>query len=133
MAWLTHLDSAELRLMSATPDLATLNYWVARFEPVLGVNGADEEVVIVCANRTGEEGITPRVGEVRYAGSSCVMGLKRGSGEESGQVRLWDILGRAEEGILVVDTDEEPKFSLERRKASIGESSDEQDSKKSVS
>jgi hypothetical protein len=68
--------------------------------------------VVVCANRTGEEGTAERIGEVRYAGSSCVMGLTKGDGEMDGEVRIWDILGRAQEGVMVVDTGKEPRYRV---------------------
>ena len=110
MAWLTHLPSTELALVPKAPDLATLSYWVARFEPFLAPSGADEEVIVVCANRTGEEGTAARIGDVKYAGTSCVMGMRK-----DGECRLWDVMGKAEERVLLVDTDEEPKFRLGKR------------------
>ena len=111
-AWLTHISADDLKQMAMQPDLSTLGYWAERFSPLVGPavgEGEEKEVLLVIANRTGDEGVAERVGEVRYAGSSCVMGLRKGEG--SG-VRIWDILGRAEEGLLVVDTDEEPRFRL---------------------
>ena len=110
MAWLTHLPSWELALVAKAPDRATLSYWVARFEPLLAPSGADEEVVVVCANRTGEEGTAARIGDVKYAGTSCVMGMKK-----CGECMLWDVMGRADEGVLVADTDEEPKYRIGKK------------------
>ena len=144
MAWLTRLSDLELELEQEKPDLATLQYWIERFTPLLtqkvdsvhqegeieqktkadakngaGAGAIDEkagesheedgerEVVVVFANRTGDEGLAPRIGEVRYAGSSCVVGMKR-----DGRVRLWNILGRAKEGMCVVDTEREAQFAL---------------------
>ena len=107
MAWLTRLSAEELSGQVMVPDHDTLNYWVDRLRPLFGPQGTESEAFIVCANRAGEEGIAPRIGEVRYAGSSCVMGMMK-----DGQVRLWNILGRAQAGVLVVDTDEAPVYSL---------------------
>jgi len=89
------------------PDHHTLNYWIDRLRPLFGPQGAQSEAFVVCANRGGEEGVAPKIGEVRYAGSSCVMGMAK-----DGQVRLWDVLGRGQEGVLVVDTDEAPSYSI---------------------
>ena len=114
-AWLTHISTDGLNQMAMQPDLSTLGYWVERFSPLVGPavgEGEEKEVLLVIANRTGDEGVAERVGEVRYAGSSCVMGLRKGEG---GGVRIWDILGRAEEGLLVADTDKEPRFSFRTR------------------
>jgi protein N-terminal amidase len=126
-AWLTHISAEDLRTMSAQPDLSTLGYWVERFSPLIGPavgEGEGREVVVVIANRTGDEGVAERVGEVRYAGSSCVMGLRKGGERE---VRIWDILGRAEEGVLVVDTDEEAIFTLGRASTHSGSDGDADD------
>jgi protein N-terminal amidase len=107
MAWLTRLSAEEVAGQVMAPDQDTLNYWIDRLRPLFGPQGAQSEAFIVCANRTGDEGIAPKIGEVRYAGSSCVMGMTK-----DGRVRLWDILGRAQEAVLVVDTDEVPGYSL---------------------
>jgi len=107
MAWLTRLSAEEVSSQVMTPDHDTINYWVDRLSPLFGPQGPDTEAIVICANRTGEEGITPRIGEVRYAGSSCVMGMKKGH-----QVRIWDIFGRAQEGVLLVDTQSPPKYAI---------------------
>ncbi|OCT50553.1 hydrolase, carbon-nitrogen family protein [Cladophialophora carrionii] len=107
MAWLTRLSADELASQVTEPDHDTLHYWIDRLMPLFGPQGAQSEAFVVCANRTGDEGIAPRIGEVRYAGSSCVMGITK-----DGRVRLWDVLGRAQEGVLVVDTDSPPRYSL---------------------
>lgn len=116
-AWLTYISDEDLNTMPTRPDLSTLGYWVGRFSPLVGPavgEGEQKEVVVVIANRTGSEGVAERVGEVRYAGSSCVMGLRKGEGRA---VRIWDILGRAEEAVLVVDTDEDARYTLGKRKS----------------
>jgi protein N-terminal amidase len=115
MAWLTRLTQEAVQEEAMMPDFDTVGYWIERFKPLVGVDGLEEEVVVVCANRTGEEGIAERIGEVRYAGSSCVMGLTKGDGEMDGEVRIWDILGRAQEGIMVIDTGKEPKYRVAKK------------------
>ena len=117
MAWLTRLSNEEVfgEGVRRMPDMDTVGYWVERFRPLIGPNGLEEEVVIVCANRTGEEGIAERIGEVIYAGSSCVMGLTKGDGHTDGDVRIWNIMGRAQEGILIVDTDKEPRYAVTKK------------------
>lgn len=109
MAWLTRLESSELGAQADQPDLDTLSYWIERLTPV--VEG-QKEVVVVCANRCGEEGGKNPLGEeegVRYAGTSWV-GLVG-----NGLVRIWGIMGRAAEGVLVVDTAQEPQWVLRMR------------------
>ena len=126
-AWLTHISAEDLNLMPTQPDLSTLGYWIDRFSPLVGDAdgvGEEKEVIVVIANRTGDEGAAERIGDVRYAGSSCVMGLRKGEGRG---VRIWDILGRAEEGLVMVNTDEEAKFTLGTRKASTESGDDEHD------
>ena len=108
MAWLTNLDALALGQEMENPDLDTLSYWVERLHPLVM---ADKKVLLVCANRCGHEpGRNPSDPNakdgVRYAGSSCV-GLV---GRE--EVKLWGILGRGQEGILVVDTAEDSRWTL---------------------
>jgi protein N-terminal amidase len=114
MAWLTRLSAVELHERAKEPDLDTLSYWLERLRPFGGPNGPDEEVIVVFANRCGEEGESPLIGPVRYAGSSTVIGVSRGDGRVEGDVRIWDILGRAEEKVLVVDTENDAKYGLTR-------------------
>ncbi|KAL8803594.1 MAG: hypothetical protein Q9182_003099 [Xanthomendoza sp. 2 TL-2023] len=103
-AWLTHLPSAA---DPARPDTETLVYWFGALGPLVRGTG---EVVCVFANRCGEEGgrvVPDLLGEgeegegegVRYAGSSWVG--KVGKGE----VVVGGVMGRGEEGVLVVDTE----------------------------
>lgn len=107
MAWITRLSAEEVTGQAMVPDQSTINYWVERLRPLFGPQGAQSEAFVVCANRVGDEGSNPRIGDVRYAGSSCVMGMMR-----DGQVRIWDILGRDQEGVLVVDTDSLPNYEV---------------------
>ncbi|KAJ9627202.1 hypothetical protein H2203_003664 [Taxawa tesnikishii (nom. ined.)] len=107
MAWLTRLLPQELMLTTHEPDLETLGYWIERFFPLVNSKSADG-VIVVMANRCGTEpgsvaGVTRGVGEsgeevVCYAGSSCVLKL------QDGNVQVYNILGKAEDNLLVVDT-----------------------------
>lgn len=110
MAWLTRLSALDL-LESEKPDLDTMGYWIERFRPIW--EESEDEVIVVFANRTGEEGWGgEKVGDVRYAGSSCVMGMKR---HENGvDVKIWDIMGRSQDGLLVIDTDLPAKYSVRK-------------------
>ncbi|KAI1611942.1 protein N-terminal asparagine amidohydrolase [Exophiala viscosa] len=118
MAWLTRLNAEEVSSQMMVPDHDTINYWVDRLSPLFGTQGADPEAIVIFANRAGEEGVSPRIGEVRYAGSSSVMGMTKGQ-----QVRIWDIFGRGQEGVLLVDTESPPKYTIKLSTAS-SESSD---------
>ncbi|OQO01115.1 hypothetical protein B0A48_13358 [Cryoendolithus antarcticus] len=112
MAWLTHVPIEEMLAKPMDQELGTIAYWVERFAPVIEATRMGKDVVVVFANRIGVEkneveSITTKLGQVIplgdsvcYAGSSCVM---RFSG---GEVGIYDMLGGAEEGLLVVDTDE---------------------------
>ncbi|KAL8772633.1 MAG: hypothetical protein Q9209_002294 [Squamulea sp. 1 TL-2023] len=112
-AWLTHLPSSALSSQPEEFDWDTLAYWFNALAPLVD---RDKEVICVFANRCGEEPgrMMPDVlatdkeseikgeGEgVRYAGSSWIG--KVGVGK--GKVVVGGILGRAEEGVLVVETD----------------------------
>lgn len=77
----------------------TLTYWISRMEPIIRAD-SDEEVIVVFANRTGLEE------EATYTGTSAVVGVK------SGEVSVYGILGRGENKLLVVDTDDQPFAKL---------------------
>jgi predicted amidohydrolase len=113
-AWLTRMSTAELQEQAQLPDLDTVSYWLERMRPLMGPNGSDQEIIVVFANRCGEEGEAPLIGPVRYAGSSTVLRISPGDGRVDGEVRIWDMLGRAEEGVLVVDTNDRAKYGLKR-------------------
>lgn len=122
MAWLTLLDREELQLLADKPDMDTFQYWVRRFWPLI-YEGEEREITIVFANRCGEEPGLEGSDTVRYAGTSCVLGIRRRrdatqshepdtTGEDwrtDVEIVVWDILGRAEEGICFVDTNSVPK------------------------
>lgn len=112
MAWLTTLPKEEMALLPGSPALETVSYWLQRFSPAIEATKAGgEDVTVVFSNRIGVERnevseITTKTGqviplgdEVCYAGSSCAMRFR------GGNVSILDMMGRAEEGLLVLDTD----------------------------
>ncbi|KAK4569775.1 hypothetical protein LTR86_002744 [Recurvomyces mirabilis] len=127
MAWLTRLEPSELAVEPDRPDMETVAYWVERFRPFLE-NDSDREIIVVFANRCGVEGnrlgavevengnVVEEGDRVCYAGSSCVMSFGQG------QVRMFEkfghevaLLGKGEEGVLVVDTDQPARFVLQQK------------------
>ena len=108
MAWLSNSNSSAPMRGKADPDVDTLSYWIERLRPLVM---ADKEVLVVCANRCGwEPGRNPAApdlsGGVRYAGSSWMGKVGKN------RVRIWDIMDREQEDLLVVDTAEEPKWNI---------------------
>ncbi|KAI2487350.1 amidohydrolase [Pyrenophora tritici-repentis] len=99
MAWLCHLTPTELAKDPSQPDVATVAYWVERFQPLVEAK-SDRPFYVVLANRCGmEKGLC-------YAGSSTVIRI------EKGVVSLYETAGKSEETCLVVDLDERPKFQV---------------------
>lgn len=98
MAWLTRFAPEDVAANPKREDAETLAYWLERFYPLIEANG--EPVIIVMANRCGTEG------GLVYAGTSTVMKI------ENGSTKIFDILGQAEERILVVDLNDHPKFAV---------------------
>ncbi|PBP16608.1 hypothetical protein BUE80_DR012669 [Diplocarpon rosae] len=113
MAWLTREDARAFSRTPREPDMETLSYWLARLEPVIRAEG-DGEIIVVLANRCGAED-----GAV-YAGTSAVLGI------QSGEVKVYGILGRGERELLVVDTNCTPQAKLvsEPSSSSISRSSE---------
>ena len=119
MAWLTHVPAEEILLQPDKPTLETVMYWVQRFIPLLEAPGP---ITVVFSNRVGMEKneineMTTKTGQViplgesvTYAGSSCVMRF------ETGEVGIHEMLGAAEEGLLVVDTEEPVRYRLVEKK-----------------
>lgn len=99
MAWSTQHDHQSYKENPKVPDMNSVNYWLARLEPLIGGDSKGETIVVL-ANRCGSED------ETVYVGTSCVIGIN------DGEIKLYGILGRGEEQLLVVDTDELPKWSL---------------------
>lgn len=103
MAWLCHLSPEELVQEPQAPDVATVAYWVERFQPIIEksreVEGATH---VVLANRSGmEKGVC-------FAGSSTVLKI------EGGTVSLFETAGKSEEKCLVVDMSERPRFMVSK-------------------
>ena len=99
MAWQTHRDPKLFSRTPKEPDLETLVYWVQRLEPLIRAE-TEEEIIVVFCNRTGFEG------DATYTGTSAVIGIKKG------QVFVYGVLGRQEQGLLLVDTSLPPKSKL---------------------
>lgn len=101
MAWLCYLTPTELLVEPHAPDVATVAYWVERFQPIVDKS---KEVAgpwyVVLANRCGVEK------SVCYAGSSTVLKI------EAGTVSLFETCGKSEERCLIVDLDERPKYQV---------------------
>ena len=93
MAWLTRLTPEELITQPPGPDQETLAYWLERFYPLIGAS-KDDAVCLIMANRSGIEG------GVAYAGTSTVIRIERG------RTQIYDILGKTDQRLLVVDTAE---------------------------
>jgi protein N-terminal amidase len=99
MAWLCHLTPEELMVEPTQPDIATVAYWVERFQPIVD-SKAEKPVYVVLANRCGvEKGVC-------YAGSTTVIKI------QGGVVSLFETCGKSEEKCLVVDLSERPKFQV---------------------
>ena len=64
--------------------METLSYWLARMEPLIRAE-SDDEIIVVLANRCGTED------DAVYAGTSAVLGI------QSGEVKVYGILGRGEQ------------------------------------
>lgn len=92
MAWLSREGKDHSSQTSEEPDMEALAYWIQRLEPVVKAEDKNEVIVVFC-NRTGSEG------DAVYAGTSAVVGIK------DGEVRLYGLLGRGSNEVLVVDTD----------------------------
>lgn len=101
MAWLSHLTASEIAAEPGSPDVATVAYWVERFQPVVE---RSKEVpgawYVVLANRCGVEK------SVCYAGSSTVIKI------EDGGVSLFETCGKGEEKVCVIDLGSNPRFSV---------------------
>ncbi|XMA12321.1 hypothetical protein WAI453_005112 [Rhynchosporium graminicola] len=99
MAWLTREDARSFSRTPKEPDMETLSYWLARLEPLIRAEG-DDEIIVVLANRCGFED------DAVYAGTSAILGI------QSGEVKVYGILGRGERELLVVDTTQSPQAKL---------------------
>jgi len=107
MAWLTREDARSFSRTPKEPDMETLSYWLARMEPLIRAE-SDDEIIVVLANRCGTED------DAVYAGTSAVLGI------QSGEVKVYGILGRGERELLVVDTTRPPQAKLISETKSAG-------------
>jgi hypothetical protein len=83
-----------------SPDMTALAEWVYRLQPII-LAKAEEEIIVVIANRCGMEDGTI------YTGTSCVLSIRLG------KVKVYDILGCGDKELLVVDTSKEPRYQLQ--------------------
>jgi len=104
MAWLTREPAETFLVNPSEPDMETLSYWIARMEPLIRREEKDE-IIVIFANRTGTED------DAVYAGTTCVLGIK------DGEVRVYGLLSRGENELLVVDTSQPPKAKLVTQKS----------------
>lgn len=81
--------------------METLTYWVTRLEPL--IRAETDEIIVVFCNRTGVED------DATYAGTSAVVGI------HDGEVKVYGLLGRGVEELLVVDTNHVPFAKLQYR------------------
>lgn len=102
MAWITREDQQTFLQAPEKPDLETLTYWVSRMDPLLRRHGRSEVIVVFC-NRSGVEN------EATYAGTTAVIGI------QDGVIRVYGLLGRSDERVLVVDTENPPFARMEYR------------------
>ena len=105
MAWLTREDMTTFSRSPHEPDMETLSYWLSRLEPLIRAETVGE-IIVVIANRCGSED------DAVYAGTSTVLGI------ESGEVKVYGILGRGDKEVLIVDTKRRPKAKLVSEPAS---------------
>ncbi|KAL8407777.1 hypothetical protein RB594_006563 [Gaeumannomyces avenae] len=108
MAWGTVNDDKSFCSKPYEPDMATLEYWVQRMEPLIRAD-FENEIIVIFANRCGfDEG-------TMYAGTSTVLGI------QDGEVKVYGVLGRSVEQLLVVDTDNGPFAKLIHRPQRVAE------------
>lgn len=147
MAWLSLLSKEELEGLADKPDVDTFNYWVQRFLPLIsrrmehegeidGGSAKDKKIVIVFANRAGEEPSPGDKPPARYAGTSAVVAVAQrprprdgavvgqsasgdedphatNAGEFDVKIHCWDLMGAAREGICFADTAQDPEMVFE--------------------
>ncbi|KAK1144556.1 hypothetical protein N8T08_005429 [Aspergillus melleus] len=157
MAWLTLLSREELDMLADKPDLDTFNYWIQRFIPLIrrkmnhnsDIDGAgavdsdqDKRIILVFANRAGEEEGAEGANLARYAGTSAIIAVNQraqplsseekasagaentpngpaedGTKEETPpldvKIHCWNLMGAASEGICFADTQEDPRMIFE--------------------
>ncbi|KAJ3290825.1 hypothetical protein HK104_006505 [Borealophlyctis nickersoniae] len=95
MAWILSHDPTDVTLDAEQPSHDTLVYWVRRLSPLAEKTREEgSRVVVVVSNRVGtENGIT-------FCGTSTVIEFVKG------RARVLGVMGRGEEGLLIVEEDE---------------------------
>ncbi|KAH9205065.1 hypothetical protein DL95DRAFT_529012 [Leptodontidium sp. 2 PMI_412] len=95
MSHFADMDTATLIRAPELPDTDTLRYWLGQLKPIFERENT-EEIICVIANRTGllENSV--------YAGTSVILGIKAGC------ARVYGLLSRGDEKVLVADTDTKP-------------------------
>ncbi|KAA8641847.1 hypothetical protein EYZ11_008398 [Aspergillus tanneri] len=156
MAWLTLLSREELASLANKPDMDTFNYWIQRFIPLIrkkmghdfdidnaSETESDRRIVIVFANRVGEEQGSDGASLARYAGTSAIIAIRQRllpvSADQRSKTRVekspdepedgdrakeemppmdvkihcWNMMGAATEGICFADTTTDPNIVFE--------------------
>ncbi|PYH88192.1 hydrolase, carbon-nitrogen family protein [Aspergillus ellipticus CBS 707.79] len=140
MAWLTLTEREELASLAGQPDMDTFNYWIQRFLPLIrkqmrhdaNFDGDDssrgKKIVVVFANRAGEEPGAEGKNPARYAGTSTILAITQkptastASGDDvprsddsddaegafDVKILCWDMMGATTEGICFADTTADP-------------------------
>jgi protein N-terminal amidase len=91
MAWITEDPQKFGESKPEEADMDTLEYWLRRLEPLIRAE-SESEIIVVFANRCGVED------EAVYAGTSAVLGI------QGGEVKVYGMLGRGEQKLLIIDT-----------------------------
>lgn len=99
MSWPTYEDYSSFSQLPQEPAMNTLSYWMLRLNPLIRCESG-KEVIVVIANRVGQEG------DLVYAGTSAVLGIG------DGEVKVYGISGRMDKELLVVDTEKPPHGKL---------------------
>lgn len=155
MAWLTLLSREEQDMLADKPDLDTFNYWIQRFIPLIRQRmkhesdidatetvDSDKRIVLVFANRAGEEEGPEGANPARYAGTSAIIAIKQralplssekkasigaekapdGSDQDGAEpaappmdvkIHCWNLMGATSEGICFADTQDDPRLIFE--------------------
>lgn len=81
------------------PDLATVNYWLLRMNPMFAAGIPSKRVAFLCCNRSGWED------NVLYAGSSSIFTFDPSAGPDKNYIRYYGSLGQNEEGLIFATLD----------------------------
>lgn len=98
MNWTTHADPDVFFHDREKPDLDSWKYWITRLEPAIRADRS-EELIIIIANRWGQEG------SILYAGTSTIIGVK------NGYINIYGMLERASDKLMIVDSEKPPMMT----------------------